>query len=69
MPGAVAGFPIIWARLWRAQEFAVQAIEERDGVMFHVVPTNPMSAIKLVRGPGLRRERLLSPDGEEVGSR
>lgn len=69
VPGAVAGFPIIWALLWRAQEYAVQAVEERDGVMFHVVPTGPMSAIKLVRGPGLRRERLVSPDGDEVRSR
>lgn len=69
VPGAVAGFPIVWALLWRAQEYAVLAIEERDGVMFHVVPTGPLSAIKLVRGPGLRRERLLSPDGEEVRSR
>lgn len=61
VPGAVAGFPIIWAMLWRAQEFAVKAVEERDGVVFIVIPTGPLRAIRLVRGPGLRREVPTQP--------
>jgi hypothetical protein len=69
VPGAVAGFPIVWALLWRAQEFAVKAIEERDGVMFHVVPTGPLKAIKLVRGPGLRRDHPVSPEPGEARGR
>ncbi|MFT4036114.1 MAG: hypothetical protein QM679_11130 [Patulibacter sp.] len=67
VPGTVAGFPIVWAMLWRAQEFAVTAIEERDGVVFLVVPTGPLSAIKVVRGPGLRRDRPIGSGGEAPG--
>ncbi|MBO9532643.1 MAG: hypothetical protein J7513_06700 [Solirubrobacteraceae bacterium] len=69
VPGGVAGFPIVWALLWRAQEYAVKAVEERDGVVFHVVPTGPLSAIKVVRGPGLRREQPVSPHADEARSR
>lgn len=69
VPGAVAGFPIIWALLWRAQEFAVKAIEERDGVVFLVVPTGPLKPIKLVRGPGLRREVPTDPARDGAPSR
>ena len=68
VPGAVAGFPIVWALLWRAQEFAVKAIEERDGVVYLVVPTGPTKAIKLVRGPGLRRD-IPEPAPESSPSR
>lgn len=69
VPGGVAGFPIIWALLWRAQEYAVKAVEERDGVVFHVVPTGALSAIKVVRGPGLRREEPISPHADEARGR
>ncbi|MDO9355287.1 MAG: hypothetical protein Q7T55_16430 [Solirubrobacteraceae bacterium] len=54
--GLGAGFPIVWALLWRGQESAVKAIEGRDGVTFHVERTSPMKPITLVRGPGLRRD-------------
>lgn len=54
--GVGAGFPIVWALLWRGQESAVKAIEERDGVKFHVEPTSPLKPMRLVRGPGLRRD-------------
>lgn len=68
VPGAVAGFPIIWAMLWRAQEYAVKAIEERDGVAFVVVPTGPLKPIKLVRGPGLRRDLPTEPTTDPTPS-
>ncbi|MEH3052838.1 MAG: hypothetical protein PGN13_02380 [Patulibacter minatonensis] len=55
--GITAGLPLAWAISWRAQEFAVKAVEERDGVAFVVIPTGPFTPIKLVRGPGLRRDR------------
>lgn len=54
--GVGAGFPLAWALLWHAQESAVKAVEERDGVAFHVAPTSPLQPIQLLRGPGLRRD-------------
>jgi len=57
IPGIAAGFAIIWALSWRRQHRAVQAIEERDGVTFYIEPTSPLRPIRLVRTPGLRRER------------
>lgn len=62
--GIGAGFPLAWALLWRSQESAVKAVEERDGVVFHVVVTGPLKPIKLVRGPGLRRDLPTRPDGK-----
>lgn len=57
VPGIAAGFAIIWALTWRHQGRAVVAVEERDGVEFLVERTSAFSALKLVRVPGLRRER------------
>lgn len=54
--GIGAGFPIVWALLWRGQESAVKAIEERDGVSFHVETAGPLKPMTLTRGPGLRRD-------------
>ena len=66
--GLGAGFPIVWAMLWRGQESAVKAVEERDGVAFHVEPTGPLKPITLVRGPGLRRDLKTSADPERTAS-
>lgn len=66
--GIGAGFPIVWALLWRGQESAVKAVEERDGVVFHVVVTGPLKPISLVRGPGLRRDLPSRPDGKRTVS-
>jgi hypothetical protein len=55
--GVAAGFLLIWGLAWRRQEHAVQAIEERDGVEFHVERTGLIEPLKLVRLPGLRRNR------------
>ena len=35
----------------------MQAIEERDGVRFFVVPSSALKPIQLVRTPGLRSDR------------
>lgn len=59
--GIGAGFPLVWALLWRGQESAVKAVEERDGVVFYVTNTGPLKPIKLVRGPGLRRDLPTRP--------
>ena len=55
--GVATGFLLIWALSWRKQEHAVKAIEERDGVEFLVERTGPVSPLKLLRTPGLRRDR------------
>jgi hypothetical protein len=52
-----AGFALAAALMWRAREGAVAAIEERDGVRFYVEPGSALEPVRLVRTPGLRRER------------
>jgi hypothetical protein len=52
-----AGFAIVVALAWRGREGAVAAIEERDGVRFYVEPSSAFEPIKLVRTPGLYRDR------------
>jgi hypothetical protein len=41
----------------RSREGAVTAIEDRDGGRFYVEPGSALEPVKLVRTPGLRRER------------
>ncbi|HZZ19097.1 MAG TPA: hypothetical protein VFE25_07005, partial [Opitutaceae bacterium] len=52
------GYALIVALAWHTREAAVQAIEERDGVRFFVVPGPASKPIQLVRTPGLRSDRL-----------
>jgi len=52
-----AGYAILIALGWRRREAAVQAIEDRDGVRFHVEPSPAHQPVKLVRTPGLYRDR------------
>ncbi|MFT3864090.1 MAG: hypothetical protein QM729_07450 [Solirubrobacterales bacterium] len=52
------GYALIVSLSWHTREAAVQAIEERDGVRFFVVPGSALRPIKLVRTPGLRSDRL-----------
>jgi hypothetical protein len=52
------GYALIVSLSWHTREAAVQAIEERDGTRFFVVPTGAFSPIKLVRTPGLRSDRV-----------
>ncbi len=59
-PGVSAigtGFALAAALAWRAREAAVTAIEDRDGVRFYVEPGSALQPVKLVRSPGLRRDR------------
>lgn len=61
IPGIGAGFAIIWALSWRRQHAAVAAVEERDGICFHILRTSPFRPIQLQRTPGfkaLRPERM-----------
>ncbi len=57
IPGIGAGFAIAVALWWRRQDAAVAAIEERDGVRFHVLRTSPLRAIALARTPGFKALR------------
>ena len=52
-----AGYAILVALAWRRREEAVTAIEERDGVRFYVEPSSAFTPIRLVRTPGLSRDR------------
>ncbi len=52
-----AGYAILVALIWRRREAAVTAIEERDGVRFYVEPSSAFEPVKLVRTPGLYRDR------------
>lgn len=65
--GIAAGFAIIWSLAWRHQGSAVQAIEDRDGVTFHVERTSPVAPMALLRTPGLRRE-VPTLDGTTPGA-
>jgi hypothetical protein len=53
-----AGFALAAALTWRSREGAVAAIEERDGVRFYVEPGSALQPVRLIRSPGLRRDRL-----------
>ncbi|OJU79707.1 MAG: hypothetical protein BGO11_01630 [Solirubrobacterales bacterium 70-9] len=52
------GYALIVSLAWHTREAAVQAIEERDGVRFFVVPNSTFKPVELVRTPGLRSDRL-----------
>lgn len=52
------GFAILNALAWRNRERAVTAIEERDAVRFYVEPSSALEPIKLIRTPGLGRDRM-----------
>jgi len=52
-----AGYAILVALAWRRRDAAVAAIEERDGVRFYVEPSSALEPVRLVRTPGLGRDR------------
>ena len=43
--------------LGRTREAVVTGVEDRDGVRFYVEPSSALEPIKLVRTPGLSRDR------------
>ena len=49
-----AGYALLVSLAWHSREGAVEAIEQRDGVKFYVVPNSALRPIQLVRTPGLR---------------
>lgn len=55
VPAIGAGYLLIGALAWRKQSSAVEAIEMRDGVQFHVERTSPFKPTRLVRTAGFRR--------------
>jgi hypothetical protein len=63
IPGIAVGFAIIWALAWRRQHAAVAAIEERDGIGFHVIRTSPFQPIALQRTPGFKALRPQRTNG------
>lgn len=58
VPAIGAGYAIAVALAWRNREVAVTAIEERDGVRFYVEPSSAFEPLRLVRTPGLGRDRV-----------
>lgn len=52
-----AGYAILVALAWRRRDAAVTAIEERDGVRFYVEASSAFEPVRLVRTPGLYRDR------------
>jgi hypothetical protein len=60
-PGVTAigtGWALLVALAWRTREAAVLGVEERDGVKFYVEPGSALRPIRLVRTPGLGRDRM-----------
>ncbi|MGH2923748.1 MAG: hypothetical protein ACRDKH_06955 [Solirubrobacterales bacterium] len=57
VPAIGTGFALAAALAIRAREGAVTGIEDRDGVRFYVEPGSTFEPVRLVRTPGLRRDR------------
>jgi hypothetical protein len=52
-----AGYAILVALAWRNREAIVTGVEDRDGVRFYVEPSSAFEPLRLVRTPGLGRDR------------
>ena len=57
VPAIGSGYALLVALMWRNREAAVTGVEDRDGVRFYVEPSSPFEPLKLVRTPGLMRDR------------
>ena len=53
-----AGYALLVALYWRNREAVVTGIEDRDGVRFYVEPSSAFEPVRLVRTPGLGRDRV-----------
>jgi hypothetical protein len=58
VPAIGAGYALLVALSWRNREAAVTGVEDRDGVRFYVEPSSAFEPVKLVRTPGLGRDRV-----------
>ena len=47
---------------------AVTAVEERDGVQFHVERTSPFAPTKLIRTPGFRKNEPAPTDVQRTSA-
>lgn len=52
-----SGYALLVALSWRNREAVVTGVEDRDGVRFYVEPTSTFEPIRLIRTPGLGRDR------------
>jgi hypothetical protein len=57
VPVIGAGWAILMALAWRNREAVVTGAEDYDGVRFYVEPSTAFEPLRLVRTPGLRRDR------------
>jgi len=57
VPAIAAGFAFGVSAAWRSRDAAVEAVEDRDGVIFYVENGSAFEPVKLIRTPGLRRGR------------
>jgi hypothetical protein len=58
VPAIGAGYALLVALYWRNREAAVTGVEDRDGVRFYVEPSSAFEPVRLVRTPGLGRDRV-----------
>jgi hypothetical protein len=58
VPAIGAGYAILVALAWRNREAVVTGVEDRDGVRFYVEPSSAFEPVRLVRTPGLSRDRM-----------
>jgi hypothetical protein len=58
VPVIGAGYAILVALQWRNREAIVTGVEDRDGVRFYVEPSSAFEPVRLVRTPGLSRDRM-----------
>jgi 4-amino-4-deoxy-L-arabinose transferase-like glycosyltransferase len=65
VPAIGAGYALCIALAWRKQSAAVEAIEGRDGVQFHVERTSPFKPTQLVRTAGFRKIEPVGGHGRE----
>lgn len=52
-----SGYCLLVALAWRNREAAVTGLEDRDGVRFFVEPSSALEPVRLIRTPGLSRDR------------
>jgi hypothetical protein len=58
VPVIGAGYAILVALQWRSREAVVTGVEDRDGVRFYVEPSSAFEPVRLIRTPGLTRDRM-----------
>lgn len=57
VPAIGAGYALLVALVWRNREAVVTGVEDHDGVRFYVEPSSAFEPLRLVRTPGLGRDR------------